>query len=35
MLPPGFTPQRVRVSLSGGGPAVDQTFAWDSKKPAE
>ena len=29
MLPPGFTPQRVRVSLSGNGGGVDQTFAWD------
>ena len=35
MLPPGFTPQRVRVSLSGSGPAVDQTFAWDSKKAGD
>ena len=32
MLPPGFTPQRVRVSLNAKGNAVDQTFAWDSKK---
>ena len=32
MLPPGFTPQRVRVSLSGNGNAVDQTFVWDTKK---
>ena len=32
MLPPGFTPQRVRVSLVGNGNTVDQTFAWDSKK---
>lgn len=32
MLPPGFTPQRVRVSLLGNGNTVDQTFAWDSKK---
>jgi hypothetical protein len=31
MLPPGFKPQRVRVSLSGNGAAVDQTFAWDDK----
>ncbi|MEG3191512.1 DUF6776 family protein [Lysobacter sp. D1-1-M9] len=28
MLPPGFTPQRVRVSLRGDGAAVDQTLAW-------
>jgi hypothetical protein len=33
MLPPGFTPQRVRVSLVGNGNAVDQTFAWEGKKP--
>ena len=32
MLPPGFTPQRVRVSLSSNGNAADQTFAWDAKK---
>jgi cell division protein FtsL len=32
MLPPGFTPQRVRVSLAGSGSAVEQTFAWDGKK---
>jgi len=32
MLPPGFTPQRVRVSLVGNGNSVDQTFAWESKK---
>ena len=32
MLPPGFTPQRVRVSLSSNGNAADQTFAWDGKK---
>lgn len=32
MLPPGFTPQRVRVSLSANGNAADQTFAWDAKK---
>jgi hypothetical protein len=33
MLPPGFTPQRVRVSLDVNGKAVDQTFAWDASKP--
>lgn len=33
MLPPGFTPQRVRVSLNANGKAVDQTFAWDAGKP--
>ena len=29
MLPPGFTPQRVNVSLSGG---VDQSFPWQAGK---
>ena len=29
MLPPGFTPQRVRVSLRGEDAAVEQTVAWD------
>lgn len=33
MLPPGFTPQRVRVSLNANGKAVDQTFAWEAGKP--
>lgn len=28
MLPPGFTPQRVHVTLQGNGNTVDQTFAW-------
>ena len=32
MLPPGFTPQRVRVALQGSGNAVDQVFAWDARK---
>lgn len=32
MLPPGFTPQRVRVSLQGNGATVDQTFAWSAAK---
>jgi hypothetical protein len=32
MLPPGFTPQRVRVTLQGSGNTVDQTFAWDARK---
>ena len=27
MLPPGFTPQRVKVSLSGG---VEQSFPWQT-----
>lgn len=28
MLPPGFTPQRVRVSLRSNGATVDQTLGW-------
>lgn len=32
MLPAGFTPQRVRVSLVGNGQSVDQTFAWNATK---
>jgi hypothetical protein len=32
MLPPGFTPQRVRVSLQGNAGAVEQTFTWDARK---
>ncbi|QOW22372.1 hypothetical protein INQ42_01830 [Lysobacter avium] len=28
MLPPGFTPQRVRVALRGGSANVDQALAW-------
>lgn len=32
MLPPGFTPQHVRVSLSGPAGAVDQTFNWDTRQ---
>jgi hypothetical protein len=28
MLPPGFTPQRVRVALDGSGGRVEQTFPW-------
>lgn len=36
MLPPGFTPQRVHVTLQGNGNTVDQTFAWDvGKLPGE
>lgn len=30
MLPADFTPQRVRVSLDGGGVAVEQTLGWES-----
>ncbi len=33
MLPPGFTPQRVRVSLNASGNAVEQSFAWQGPKP--
>jgi hypothetical protein len=33
MLPPGFTPQRVRVSLSGSGAPVEQSFPWSAPKP--
>ena len=29
MLPAGFTPQRVRVSLDGGDVAVEQTLGWE------
>jgi len=29
MLPPGFTPQRVRVSLRGNGPAIEQILGWE------
>jgi hypothetical protein len=32
MLPPGFTPQRVRVSLQGNAGTVEQTFTWDARK---
>jgi hypothetical protein len=32
MLPPGFTPQRVRVTLQGNAGAVEQTFTWDARK---
>jgi hypothetical protein len=31
MLPQGFTPQRVNVSLRGGGQSVDQKFDWAAK----
>ena len=31
ILPPGFTPQRVKVSLSGG---VEQSFPWEGARPA-
>lgn len=32
ILPPDFTPQRVRVALKADGNAVDQSFAWSIKK---
>ena len=32
MLPPGFTPQRVRVRLQGTAGTVEQTFTWDARK---
>lgn len=35
ILPPGFTPQRVKVSLRGNGANVDQAFAWTLKSSGE
>ena len=32
ILPPGFTPQRVKVKLHGNGEDVEQTFAWQVGK---
>lgn len=32
MLPPGFTPQRVRVSVNAQGSGVEQTFDWTTRK---
>ena len=32
MLPPGFTPQRVRVTLQGKAGQVEKTFTWESRK---
>ena len=34
MLPAGFTPQRVRVSLQGDGAQVEQVFAWSGRAAA-
>jgi len=34
MLPPGFTPQRVKVSLRGGDASVDQVLGW-TRAPAD
>ncbi len=33
MLPPGFTPQRVRVSVSGGFGKQEQRFDWTESRP--
>jgi hypothetical protein len=33
ILPPGFTPQRVRVSLKGAGAPVEKSFPWSASKP--
>lgn len=32
MLPPGFTPQRVRVTLQGNAGKVEKSFTWDARK---
>ena len=32
MLPPGFTPQRVRVTLQGNAGKVEKAFTWDARK---
>lgn len=32
MLPPGFTPQRVRVTLQGNAGRVEKAFTWDARK---
>ncbi|MEJ2790489.1 MULTISPECIES: DUF6776 family protein [unclassified Pseudoxanthomonas] len=34
MLPPGFTPQRVKVTLNGGDAAVEQAFDWKTATAA-
>lgn len=33
ILPPGFTPQRVRISLDAAGGDVEQSFPWSTGKP--
>jgi hypothetical protein len=32
MLPPGFVPQRVRVTLQGSGGRIEKAFTWDARK---
>ena len=32
MLPPGFVPQRVRVTLQGNAGRIEKSFTWDSRK---
>ena len=32
MLPPGFTPQRVRVTLDGNAGRIEKAFTWDARK---
>ena len=32
MLPPGFTPQRVRVTLQGNAGRIEKSFTWDARK---
>ncbi len=35
ILPAGFTPQRVKVTLRGGGANVEQAFAWTLETPGD
>jgi hypothetical protein len=35
ILPPGLTPQHVRVVLNAQGSTAEQVFAWSAKKPGE
>lgn len=32
MLPPGFTPQRVRVTLDGNAGRIEKAFTWEARK---
>ena len=32
MLPPGFVPQRVRVTLQGNAGRIEKSFTWDARK---